>query len=185
LERIHATILHLSPVVADMIRMQLLTGMRPGEVCGLRWCDLHQDYLLPTVGINRYGNETDLKNEKAHEKVFLDPFVSAYLDKLKTAHKSMYLAYGVPFTEQSYINCIPTDMRQMSPEYLGKAFDRICKRNNLDRIRLYDSRHSLGTNMMRDGVNPKVVSEVMRHESVKTTLDIYSHVDDDLKKEMM
>jgi integrase len=40
IDTIQATIPHLSPVVADMIRMQLLTGMRPGEVCKLRPCDI-------------------------------------------------------------------------------------------------------------------------------------------------
>lgn len=40
LDKVQLTIPHLSPVVADMIRMQLLTGMRPGEVCSLRPCDL-------------------------------------------------------------------------------------------------------------------------------------------------
>jgi integrase len=39
-ERIQETIPHLSPIVADMVRLQLLTSMRPGEVCGLRPCDV-------------------------------------------------------------------------------------------------------------------------------------------------
>lgn len=39
-ERIQLTIPHLSPIVADMVRLQLLTSMRPGEVCSVRPCDL-------------------------------------------------------------------------------------------------------------------------------------------------
>lgn len=39
-ERIMKTIPHMSPIVADMVRMQMLTGMRPGEVCALRPCDI-------------------------------------------------------------------------------------------------------------------------------------------------
>ena len=38
--RVQATIPHLSPIVADMVRLQLLTGCRPGEVCRLRPCDI-------------------------------------------------------------------------------------------------------------------------------------------------
>jgi integrase len=71
----------------------------------------------------------------------------------------------------------------MTPGYLNKAFERIIERNNIEpRIRLYDTRHSFGTNMMRDGVNPKMVADMMRHTTVKTTLDNYSHTDKNMYK---
>jgi site-specific recombinase XerD len=47
---------------------------------------------------------------------------------------------------------------------------------------LYDARHSFGTNMMRDGVNPRIVADMMRHTSVTTTLNNYSHPDKDMYK---
>lgn len=40
MSRVQATIPHLSPIVADMVRLQLLTGCRPGEICSLRPCDI-------------------------------------------------------------------------------------------------------------------------------------------------
>ena len=87
-----------------------------------------------------------------------------------------------PFQEDTYINCFTDDWRPMTPEYLNKAFKRILERNKIDPIRLYDARHSFGTNMMRDGVNPKIVADMMRHTTVKTTLDNYSHTDKDMYK---
>jgi len=50
------------------------------------------------------------------------------------------------------------------------------------KISPYSARHSFGTNMMRNGVNPKKVSEAMRHSSVRTTLNRYSHVDSEMMK---
>ena len=37
---------HLSPVVADMVRIQYLCGMRPGEVCNMRWCDIDEGVVV-------------------------------------------------------------------------------------------------------------------------------------------
>ena len=45
----------------------------------------------------------------------------------------------------------------------------------LPKIRFHDLRHSYATIMMENGVNPKIVSEVLGHASVDITLDIYSH----------
>ncbi|MDF2510428.1 MAG: integrase family protein [Herbinix sp.] len=165
------------------------TGMRPGEVCGLRWCDWIDDYFIPTLGVDDHGEYTDLKNDKAHDPVFIDHRVMSQLNKLHAAQKALYrdINSHLPLDQQilpeeSFINCILPDMRPMSPPYLRKRFYRIMENNKLNKIRLYDSRHSFGTNMMRNKVNPKQVAEMMRHTSVKTTLDNYSHVDEEMYK---
>jgi integrase len=75
------------------------------------------------------------------------------------------------------------DFRPMTVDYLRKTFHKIVEKNSLPIIRMYDSRHSFGTNMMRNNVNPKEVAEMMRHTSVKTTLDNYSHVDKKMYKD--
>lgn len=136
------------------------TGMRPGEVCGLRWCDWMDDYFLPAIGIDSKREETELKNEKAHESVYSEQHVNSELP------------------DEYFINCLMLDFLPMTVDYLRKTFNKIVEKNNLPRIRLYDSRHSLGTNIMRNCINPKEVSEILRHTSVKTTLDNYSHVNE-------
>ena len=160
------------------------TGMRPGEVCGLRWCDWIDDYFSPEIGIDSKREETRLKNEKAHDNVYLDQRVILQLKKTKMAHTAIYNENvpGEPLPDNYFINCLMPDFRPMTVDYLRKTFNKIVEKNNLPRIRLYDSRHSLGTNMMRNGVNPKEVSEILRHTSVKTTLDNYSHVDERMYK---
>lgn len=165
------------------------TGMRPGEVCGLRWCDWIDDYFIPTIGIDSVRESTDLKNEKAHENVYLDQRLILQLKKLKAAHSAMYAEKHKDLSlskqllpEENFINCLMPDFRPMTVDYLRKTFNKIVDNNNLPQIRLYDSRHSFGTNMMRNKVNPKEVAEMMRHTSVKTTLDNYSHVDKEMYK---
>lgn len=155
------------------------TGMRPGEVCGLRWSDYDGECFKPEIGIDKNGNDTDLKNDKAKEEVYLSPKLVLHLNNIKLIQINIWARQHPfeEFPEDTFINCFTDDWRPMKPDYLYKAFERILKRNNLDHIRLYDARHSFGTNMMRDGVNPKMVADMMRHTTVKTTLDNYSHTD--------
>lgn len=49
--------------------------------------------------------------------------------------------------------------------------------------RLHDNRHAFATLMMSFGVNPKVVSEMLGHSTIATTMDIYSHVPLGLQRE--
>lgn len=160
------------------------TGMRPGEVCGLRWIDYDGECFKPEIGIDKKGNETELKNDKAKEEIYLSPKLILHLNNLRIIQENIWRSQHPfeDFPKENYINCFTDDWRPMTPEYLYKAFKRIVKRNNLKTIRLYDARHSFGTNMMRDGVNPKIVAEMMRHTSVKTTLDNYSHTDKEMYK---
>ncbi|HKL79223.1 MAG TPA: site-specific integrase [Mobilitalea sp.] len=161
------------------------TGMRPGEVCGLRWSDYDGECFKPEIGIDRDGDDTDLKNDKAKEEVYLSPKLILHLNNIKLIQMNIWAGQHPfeEFPEDTFINCFTDDWRPMKPDYLYKAFERILKRNNIDHIRLYDARHSFGTNMMRDGVNPKMVADMMRHTTVKTTLDNYSHTDKKMYKD--
>lgn len=164
------------------------TGMRPGEVCGLRWCDFDGECFRPEIGIDKSGNITELKNDKAKEEIYLSPALILQLNSLKVAHADIwedahkFNKENKELPEDNYINCFTDDWRPMTPPYLYRTFERILKRNHIDHIRLYDARHSFGTNMMKDNVNPKMVADMMRHTSVKTTLDNYSHTDKTMYK---
>jgi integrase len=161
------------------------TGMRPGEVCGLQFGDIDGDYINLDRGLNRYGHETDMKNDYAHESVFINEKLKRALKIHSKVTREIMFAYGHRMSENDYILSLEPDFRPLRPEVLSNEFRRIRKKLDLPAIRLYDARHSLATNMMRDKVNPKIVSEIMRHSSVKTTLDRYSHPDDDMKKEAL
>lgn len=160
------------------------TGMRPGEVCGLRWCDYDGECFAPKIGIDKEGNITELKNDKAKEDVYLSAKLIMHLNKLRATQEDIWtnLHPFEEFPQDTFINCFTDNWRPMKPDYLYKAFERILKRNHIEPIRLYDARHSFGTNMMRDGVNPKIVADMMRHTTVKTTLDNYSHPDKKMYK---
>lgn len=160
------------------------TGMRPGEVCGLQWSDYDGECFTAKQGIGKKGNITELKNDKAREEVYLSPELIMHLNKVRIIQENIWKEQRPfeDFPKDTFINCFTDDWRPMTPSYLYKAFERILENNKIAHIRLYDARHSFGTNMMRNGVNPKMVADMMRHTTVKTTLDNYSHTDKDMYK---
>ena len=64
----------------------------------------------------------------------------------------------------------------MLPHSITQAWARLAKKAGYSHIRLHDARHSHATLMLKQGVNPKIVSERLGHTSVVITLDTYSHV---------
>ncbi len=70
-----------------------------------------------------------------------------------------------------------------SPTHLDTEFKKVLRTNDLPKeIRFHDLRHSYATWMLKEEVNPKIVSEVLGHSSVKVTLDIYSHANTSMQK---
>ncbi len=61
-------------------------------------------------------------------------------------------------------------------------FTRLIGRiKDLPRLRFHDLRHSHATQLLGDGIHPKVAQERLGHASITTTLDLYSHVTDTMQ----
>ena len=63
----------------------------------------------------------------------------------------------------------------LDPSTVSYSFNKIVKAAGL-KVRFHDLRHSCASLMLREGIHPKIVSEMLGHSSVAITLDIYSHV---------
>jgi integrase len=57
------------------------------------------------------------------------------------------------------------------------------KRHNLKQIRLYDLRHSAASLLLEEGVDLKTIQERLGHKKYQTTVDIYAHISEKVKKE--
>ena len=62
-------------------------------------------------------------------------------------------------------------------------FDSIVNKAGVPRLRFHDLRHSAATLQSVQGVDPRVVMELLRHTDFKTTMDLYSHVIPTLKSD--
>ncbi len=68
------------------------------------------------------------------------------------------------------------DGRPWLPGSVTHAFNALARRIGLDGLRFHDLRHAHATQLLRQGVHPKIVSEQLGHSTVGITLDVYSHV---------
>ena len=158
-------------------RLAASTGMRRGEMLGLRWGDF--DLVRGTVSVQRQlvrnGDSVGFGHPKTaagRRTVCLD---AVTLDAL-AAHWQRRVSFAAPCAlAPDLVFCKP-DGRPRDPDVVTQQFIRRAMRAGLPRIRLHDLRHTHATIALQAGINPKVVQERLGHASVKVTLDTYTHV---------
>ena len=161
--------------------LALYTGMRRSELVGLKWSavDLHRRTISVTETLQRILGKGLLalqpKTARSRRLVSLPPIAVALLRGLRAKHLEHRQTIGMGSQETEYVFSRP-DGSPMDPDAVTHAFARIIKQADLPKLRFHDLRHTHATLMMKQGVNPKVVSERLGHASVVITLDTYSHV---------
>lgn len=156
------------------------TGMRRGEVLGLRWRDVDLDagrlsvvHTITTVG--GVPVEGDTKTNKSRRRIALDQVtVEVVKDHRKRQVQERLLA-GPLWTDTGYV-FTNEDGSALHPDRYSRWFSTLVKKAGVPRIRLHDVRHTNATIALEAGVHPKVVSERLGHATVGITLDLYSHV---------
>jgi integrase len=160
-------------------RLAALTGMRRGEVLGLRWADLDLDagWLAVRQTLVVVANQPQLsqpKTTRGRRQLALDPETITALRGHRRAQAAERLAAGPAWSDTGLV-FTRQDGRPLHPEYVRRLFDRRINRVGLPRIRLHDLRHTYATLALQAGVHPKVISERLGHTTVAITLDVYSH----------
>jgi integrase len=159
-----------------------MTGLRRGELCGLRWSDVDLEarrlvvrHTITTV--DHTIVEGSVKTAKSRRSVDLDTETV----RLLAAHRALQLEermlVGAGYQDRGLVFARP-DGQPWNPDSIGRAFERAVARSGLPRIRLHDLRHSHAVHLLAAGQNPRLVSERLGHASVGFTLDVYGHVMD-------
>ena len=167
----------------------LTTGMRRGEVAGLRWDAIDLDKASLAVRINRVsagkGNrvaEHPPKTKRGQRSIALD---TGTIDALR-AHRRRQLEdrlrVGLAWTETGFVFC-GLDGLPLHPDTFTSTFKRLRDPLLLPSITLHDLRHTSASLALAAGVHPKVVSERLGHANISITLDLYSHVIEDMQSE--
>jgi integrase len=167
------------------------TGMRRGEVLGLRWSDVDLDGARLTItrtlistGAQRRGDPAMAwgtpKTAKGRRQVALDAGTITALRAHRTRQLEERLAVGAGYVDQDLVVAMP-DGQPVHPKTMSYWFTLEIKRLGLPRIRLHDLRHTHATLALIAGVHPRVVQERLGHANVSITLDTYSHVDLDMQ----
>jgi integrase len=152
------------------------TGMRRGEIVGLKWSDLSVTHARLSVSrtVQNVGGrpvEFGVKTRTSRRSVELD---RTTLDELVRWRRRLQRD-GLPCGADDWMFC-NTAGRFLNPESVSQLFDRIVQRNGLPRIRFHDLRHTHASLLVADGITIKVVAERLGHAHPAFTMHTYQHV---------
>lgn len=160
-------------------RLAATTGLRRGEVLGLRWRELDLEAGRLRVTQQRVRGADGLgfgapKTAKGRRSVALDPTTVAAMRAHRVRQNEERLAFGPGYQDADLVFA-RADGSPEDPDAISQAFERLERRVGLPRIRFHDLRHTHATLALAAGIHPKVVQERLGHSSITVTLDTYSH----------
>lgn len=156
-----------------------MTGMRRGEVLGLRWQDVDLDHRRLAVRhtITAVGYEIKESTPKNHQActIDLDPGTMEQLKAHRERQAKEKEAWGPGYQDTGLV-FRREDGTPVHPQLFSQQFEREVRRSGLPQIRLHDVRHTHATIALRAGVPVKVISERLGHEDPAFTMKQYAHV---------
>jgi integrase len=171
-----ATILQYAGPLYLPILVAVTTGIRRGELLGLRWSDidLKAARLMVNQSLERVQGRTVFKSPKtrtSRRTITLPSLTVEALTRHKAAQAEERLRLGLGKGELvfAHSNGSPFD-----PDSLTKAFDKLIRASGVRRITFHGLRHTHISHQLMDGVHIKVVSERAGHASPSITLGVYA-----------
>lgn len=166
--------------------LAITTGMRRGEILGLRWKDVDLDkgilYVRQTLSKDGKKFLSGAKTDSSVRSIKLSNETIAVLRKHKARVAREKLQLGPDYVDYDLVICTSKGT-PVNPENLKRTFERLIKEAEVPKIRFHDLRHTHATMLLAQGVHAKVISERLGHSNIKTTLDIYSHVLPNMQEE--
>lgn len=164
--------------------MALNTGMRKGELLGLKWEDVSlENKKINVVRQLIYGKDglefKKVKTNSGNRVIPLTNRVVVFLKKLRTKQKENKLALGEAYNDLDLVLCRENG-ENVYPRALTRDFNPIIKKASIPRIRFHDLRHTFATQFLEAGGNIKILQQILGHSSISVTMDTYSHVTDDM-----
>lgn len=173
--------------LAALWRLALLTGMRRGELLGLKWenLDLDRGTLAVRRTISR-GKEGrwelgQPKTAAGRRSIALPASCVTSLRKHRARQNAERLRLGELWEDHGFVFTNRTG-NMLHVNSLGHAFGKLTEASGLPVIRFHDLRHTSATLLLAQGVHPKIVQERLGHADITMTLNRYSHVTPDMQR---
>jgi integrase len=159
--------------------LAITTGMRQGEILGMRWKDVDLEHGIAYVRqtLSHDGKEFLVggKTASSVRSIKLPEESIVLLRKHRAIIAREKLQLGQEYVDYDLVICTSKGTA-ISPANLRRTYNRLIKQADVPAIRFHDLRHTHATLLLSQGVHAKVISERLGHNNIKTTLDIYSHV---------
>ena len=160
----------------ELLLLELSTGLRRGEICALQWSDLNfrTGELWVERQVHRVRGELVVsppKTKSSNRSVILPAPILRVLKEYKKTVTSKWI-FPSPVNEDS-----PRD-----PATVRKRLQTVLERAECKKIRFHDLRHTFSTISLEHGMDVKTLSTVIGHVSSSTTLNVYAHVTDEMRR---
>ncbi len=170
-----------------LYRLALSTGLRQGELLGLKWEDLNIDgaELRVNHALQRFGGALHLVPPKTVRSRRSVPIPALAVETLRThraRQRDARLLAGARWHETGLVFATKWGT-PIEPTNATRSFKRLLARAGLRQIRFHDLRHSCATLLLVQGVSPRVVMEILGHSQISLTMNTYSHVIPALQRE--
>lgn len=149
------------------IRLTLATGIRLGELLGLRWEDIDFNKRMLSI-----------------RSIPLIPNIASELQLWKNVQQNDAMTAGAAYQDSGFLVTNPFG-GYLEPRTFKDAYDEILKASGLGHYTFHALRHTFATRAMEQGMDAKTTSILLGHSSVSFTLDTYTHVLDSQKQEEM
>ena len=149
------------------IRLTLATGIRLGELLGLRWEDVDFNKRMLSI-----------------RSIPLIPNIASELQLWKNVQQNDAMTAGAAYQDSGFLVTNPFG-GYLEPRTFKDAYDEILKASGLGHYTFHALRHTFATRAMEQGMDAKTTSILLGHSSVSFTLDTYTHVLDSQKQEEM
>jgi integrase len=173
--------------IEPAVYLGLYLGLRRSEVVGLRWGDIDFEHNVVHIRntVVRFKTISEMEKTKSRASkrdLYLPKGLKQYLLSLRIRTETHRQLFGKAYHGGEHI-CQWPDGRTYTPDYVSRRFKRILELNNLPQIRFHDLRHTAGSLLINQGQSVKQVQEFLGHEKASTTLDIYTHLSFEGKKD--
>ena len=173
--------------IEPAVYLGLFLGLRRSEAVGLRWKDVDMEngivHIRNTVVRFTTVSELEKTKSKASKRdLFMPNALKEYLQTVWDRQEVERKLVGRNYSDCEHI-CQWPDGTVFKPEYVSHRFAKLLERNDLPKIRFHDLRHTAGSILINSGHTVKQVQEFLGHEKASTTLDIYTHVSLEGKKD--
>ncbi|WP_179107178.1 site-specific integrase [Sediminibacillus massiliensis] len=168
------------PPLYTMYYLALHTGMRAGEIRGLKWSDIDMTNKLIEVKYSLHQNAMDFdmrketKTDSSRRTIYISDSLVEVLKEYKKKSWVANIHNGVFATRNG---------KSIHTVFIRNKMDHFCEKAGVTRIRFHDLRHTHASLLIQEGVNVKIVSERLGHSDVAITLNTYTHFDDDSRRE--
>ncbi len=156
------------------------TGMRKGELLGLRWDDVKDDHILVRNALVTARTKIALDAPKtAHSarKIILGKRTCEALKKWRKYQNEYFEKYfGICENELNLVFTNSFGKFVSSTNFSKRCWKPILAKAELENVRFHDLRHSHASQLLAAGVPPQVVSERLGHGDLSVTLRVYAHL---------